>query len=145
MSGVNENEGQSGAGENRTRVGHTKADETDTYVGRGPGSRDMTETTIGNRGWLGNPFPVEDIDESEIQDGETAREASVRMFRDVFEDRLRRDDQFKAAVRDLSGDVLGCWCQRVDEDGDLCHAEVIAEHADRLAAEATTDSDLSGK
>ena len=33
----------------------------------------------------------------------------------------------------LAGKTLGCWCQRLDEDSPACHAEVIAEHADRLA------------
>jgi len=113
------------AGDQQTRVGHCKSDPTDVYVGRGPGGRDMTETPVGERGWLGNPFTVDDYDRTE----------SIARFRTTFEERLIEDDEFRAAVRELSGDVLGCWCQRLDEDEPACHAEVIAEHADRLGAE----------
>jgi len=108
-----------------TRVGHTKADETDEYAGRGPGARDMTETPIGERGWLGNPFTVE----------EYSREESIERFRETFEDRLEEDVEFRDAVRNLHGKTLGCWCQRLEDDSPACHAEVIAEWADRLAEE----------
>jgi len=106
-----------------TKVGHTKADATDVYIGRGPGGRDMLETRIGSRGWLGNPHSVDDY----------GREGSIKRFRKAFEHRLENDPEFRARVRDLAGKTLGCWCQRVDDDGPACHGEVIAEHADRLA------------
>jgi len=109
----------------QTRVGHCKADETDVYAGRGPGGRDMTETPVGKRGWLGNPYTLDDYDRAE----------SIAEFREHFEDRLDEDKAFREAVRDLAGDVLGCWCQRLDDNEPACHAEVIAEHADRLGAE----------
>jgi|APHM01.1.fsa_nt_gi hypothetical protein len=108
-----------------TRVGHTMADSTDVYVGRGDGSRDMTETPVGVRGWLGNPYPADEF----------GREECIEMFRRDFEQRLNEDPGFRSAVADLSGQVLGCWCQRLDEDSPACHAEVIAEWADRLADE----------
>lgn len=111
--------------ERTTQVGHCKADETDVYVGRGPKGRDMLNTPIGKRGWLGNPHTVEDH----------GREGSIKRFRRAFEHRLENDPEFAARVRDLHGKVLGCWCQRLGADGPACHAEVIAEHADRLAAE----------
>lgn len=110
----------------QTRVGHTKADETDVYAGRGKGGRNMKNTKIGTRGWLGNPHRLED--------GYTRAE-SIDLFRDDFEGKLRGDDEFREAVRELSGKTLGCWCQHLDEDGPACHAEVIAEWADKLAAE----------
>jgi len=108
----------------RTRVGHTKRDETDIYIGRGPGGRDMLSTPIGKRGWLGNPHTVEDH----------GREGSIERFRKAFEHRLENDPEFRARVRDLAGKTLGCWCQAVDEDAPACHGEVIAEHADRLVS-----------
>jgi hypothetical protein len=86
----------------------------------------MLDAKIGTRGWLGNPFTVEDY----------GREGCIEEFRDAFEERLETDDEFRAAVADLSGKTLGCWCQRVDEDSPACHGEVIAEWADRLGAEA---------
>ena len=110
------------SGTELTRVGHCKADETDVYVGRGPNGRDVTETEIGERGWLGNPFSLDDH----------SREHSIERFRQVFIQRIQDDGEFTAAVAGLSGRTLGCWCQRLDESGPACHAEVIADHADRL-------------
>jgi hypothetical protein len=109
-----------------TRVGHCKADETDVYAGRGRNGRDMLSVgKPGMRGWLGNPFTVDDH----------GREESIQKFREAFEDKLERDHEFRVRVRELHGETLGCWCQRLDDDGPSCHAEVIAEHADRLAEE----------
>lgn len=105
-----------------TQVGHVKQDPIDVYVGRGPGGRDMTETPIGERGWLGNPYTLEEHD----------REESIRLFRDDFEHRLETDDAFRDAVQDLAGKTLGCWCQRLDDDGPACHGEVIAEVVESL-------------
>jgi len=108
-----------------TRVGHCKQDKTHEYIGRGTGSRDMHETPVGQRGWLGNPYTLDDY----------SREESIKLFRQDFEDRLTRDAEFRDAVRDLAGCVLLCWCQEYGADAPACHAEVIAEHADRLAGE----------
>jgi len=106
-----------------TKVGHCKQDSTDVYVGRGPNGRTMLDTRPTQRGWLGNPFPLESH----------SRDESIRKFRAVFEDKLERDDEFRQAVAELSGKTLGCWCQSVDDDSPACHGKVIAEHADRLA------------
>lgn len=108
----------------RTRVGHCKADETDVYIGRGPGGRAIDETPIGDRGWLGNPYPLDEVE---------SRAASIEAFRADLVARLKVDDEFREAVEDLSGKTLGCWCQSLDEDRPACHGDVIAEHADRLA------------
>lgn len=110
-----------------TRVGHAKADPTDVYAGRGKDQADMLDVTPTYRGWLGNPFLLDDG---------YSRSESIKRFRRVFEWRLQADSEFRAAVRELSGKTLGCWCQRLDEDSPACHAEVIAEHADRLAGES---------
>ena len=110
-----------------TQVGHTKADPTDTYIGRGPDGRHLhTTDAIGDRGWLGNPYPV--------GDGYT-REESIAEFRDDFEHRLKHDGAFREAVADLYGARLGCWCQRLDEHAPPCHGEVIAEWVERLNTE----------
>lgn len=115
----------------RTRVGHCKADETDVYAGRGQNGRHMlTVAKPGMRGWLGNPFTLENHN----------REESIERFEAAFVDKLQRDDEFRDVVRDLAGKTLGCWCQRLDEDEPDCHAEVVAEHADRLADEAGTET-----
>ena len=108
----------------RTRVGHCKRDDTDIYVGRGTDGRSMIDTAIGTRGWLGNPH--------RLDDGYTRAE-SIALFREDFEARLRGDDEFRAAVRNLAGKTLGCWCRTLADDEPACHADVIAEHAHRLA------------
>lgn len=107
----------------RTRVGHCKRDSTDVYSGRGSEGRNLNTVKIGARGWLGNPHTLEDY----------TREESIGQFREDFEAKLRGDEEFREAVADLSGKTLGCWCQGLEDDGPACHAEVIAEHADRLA------------
>ena len=107
----------------RTRVGHCKRDETDVYAGRGPDGANLLNTRVGERGWLGNPHTVE----------EEGREACIEKFRIDLNDMLARDAVFAEAVANLSGKTLGCWCQSLDEDEPACHAEVIAEAADRLA------------
>lgn len=119
------------SGTERTRVGHCKADETDVYAGRGPDAANLLNTRVGERGWLGNPHTVD----------ENGRELCIEKFRIDFENKLARDPTFAAAVADLSGQTLGCWCQRLDEDGPACHAEVIAEYADRLARSVETGTD----
>jgi hypothetical protein len=83
----------------------------------------MNNTEVGTRGWLGNPHA--------LSDG-YSRAESIDLFRDDFEAQIRGDDEFRQAVADLAGEALGCWCQRLDEDEPACHAEVIAEWADRL-------------
>ena len=114
---------QSTDGTEQTQVGHCKADEMDEYVGRGPGGRDMLSAEEpGQHGWLGNPFTVKTY----------GREGSIKRFRTVFVDKLERDEEFREAVSDLSGKVLGCWCQRLEDDEPACHAEVISKYADRL-------------
>lgn len=112
-----------------TRVGHCKRDKTDVYAGRGPNGANLLNTLVGDRGWLGNPHTVE-------QEG---RDGCIQKFRSDFEDKLSRDPTFAEAVKNLSGKTLGCWCQSVEDDEPACHAEVVAEWADRLA----TDTDRS--
>lgn len=106
-----------------TRVGHCKADETDVYAGRGQNGRHMLSVPPTGRGWLGNPFTVEEYE----------REESIEMFRKAFFNKLNRDEEFREAVAELHGQTLGCWCQRLDEGSPACHAEIIAKAADRLA------------
>jgi len=109
-----------------TKVGHCKKDETDVYIGRGNDQADMISATVNTRGWLGNPYTLEEYD----------REESIAKFQDTFEARINSDAQFRKAVRNLHGKTLGCWCQTVAQDEPACHGEVIAEWADKLATEA---------
>lgn len=110
-----------------TRVGHWLKDDCDVYAGRGKGGRDLLSVeTPGARGWLGNPHTVEDH----------GRGGAIVRFRKAFEHRLETDPGFREAVEALHGKVLGCWCQRLYQTEPLCHAEVIALWADRLADES---------
>jgi hypothetical protein len=113
--------------QHRTRVGHCRRDRTDEYIGRAGdgGERTIVNTAIHDRGWLGNPFRLDDGWD---------RVDSVENFRNVFVWRLRADSDFRTAVRNLHGKRLGCWCQELDDDGPLCHGEVIAEYADKLVS-----------
>jgi len=110
---------------NETKVGHCRKDETDVYIGRGKNSLGMQANPVGTRGWLGNPYTVEEYD----------REESIAKFRKTFEARIESDAQFRKAVSNLHGKTLGCWCQTVSQDEPACHGEVIAEWADKLATE----------
>lgn len=107
-----------------TKIGHCKTDDVDVYIGRGPGGRDMHTTPIGERGWLGNPYAVD----------EYGREESIDRFRSDFEDRLETDSEFRQAVRELAGKCLGCWCQNIEDDEPACHGEIIAASAEQLAS-----------
>lgn len=113
-----------------TRVGHCRKDNCSVYIGRADnGASHMMNTDIGKRGWLGNPFPVD----------EHGREGCIEKFRTEFEVLLNDDPEFKRAVRGLHGEILGCWCQRLNDDGPSCHGEIIAEWVDRLAEEANDE------
>lgn len=106
-----------------TQVGHCKQDDTDVYIGRGDhGNAHFLNTDIGDRGWLGNPFTVDDH----------GREDCVERFRTKFEAAIATDAELCDAVAALRGKTLGCWCQRLTDDGPRCHGEVIAEWADHL-------------
>lgn len=101
-----------------TQVGHCKRDETDVYIGRGPNGRDMMMTPVGERGWLGNPYTLEDY----------SREKSIESFRRDFHLRIQQDSDFRKAVEKLRGKTLGCWCRSVDEDKPACHGDVIVRY-----------------
>ena len=82
----------------------------------------MNEVPVGERGWLGNPYP----------EGQYGRERCIELFREDFEERIAEDDEFRKAVADLQGKTLGCWCRSVDAEEPACHGDVIAEWADKL-------------
>lgn len=119
------------SGSERTRVGHTKMDDTDVYIGRGPDGANLIDTPIGDRGWLGNPFTVEQWD----------RGPAIEAFRRVFNWRLASDSEFRDAVKELEGKTLGCWCQRTHEDGPGCHGEIIADYLSETSALSDTDTE----
>jgi len=106
-----------------TVVGHTWEDESDVYIGRNQTQGSMNEVPVGERGWLGNPYPEEQY----------GRERCIALFKQDFTERLESDPDFREAVKELSGKTLGCWCRRTHHDEPACHGDVIAEYADKLA------------
>ena len=109
-----------------TRVGHQTHLNEYVYIGRAnDGNSHMLNTEIGSPGWLGNPFPK----------SKHGRKECVDKFRVEFESRLKDEPEFRNAVASLSGSILGCYCQRLNDEGPLCHGEVIAEWADKLSNE----------
>lgn len=107
-----------------TAVSDIRFDSYDVYAGRGIGNKHLLNTPIGEQGWLGNPYHV----------GDYELERSLELYEEDFEARLDTDERFREAVSELSGSILGCYCQRLGGDSPACHAEVIAAHADRLAS-----------
>jgi len=112
-----------------TRVGHCQRDDVDVYIGRDRRDgelKHMNNTPIEEGGWLGNPYRLEDG---------YSREESAQLFEEDLKDRIESDPEFRGALIDLHGLVLGCWCQKLDQDEPSCHGEIIAIHVDRLAVE----------
>ena len=87
----------------KTTVVNVKGGRVDVYIGRG--------------GPFGNPFVLGvDGDRAEV----------IRKFGIYFKERLERDASFKAAVEELRGKRLGCFCAPLP-----CHGDVIAEYLDK--------------
>jgi hypothetical protein len=82
----------------KTRVVHCKKSKYDIYIGR-PSK------------W-GNPFRIEDCD---------SREECIAKFRAW----IMQQPELLAAVGELKGKTLGCWCKP-----QACHGDVLAELAD---------------
>lgn len=106
-----------------TRVGMWMHDECDVYAGRADGGdRHLLNTAPGDRGWLGNPYPVDEF----------GREQSIAMYTHAVLTKCERDPTFRDALGDLQGEgiVLGCWCRRLGEDGPPCHCDVLVRLID---------------
>lgn len=101
------------------QVGHCKKDNTNQYIGRGRNQCSMADTEPGSRGWLGNPYTVE----------EYGRERCLELFEKHFARKLLIDKSFCRAILTMLGNRLGCWCRRFDEDSPACHGDIIVEYA----------------
>lgn len=95
-----------------TRVVNRKEEEFTVDIGRSGGTNHMNNTPVGEPGWIGNPYP----------EAEYGRERCIELFREDFHDRLQSDPEFRRAVENLQGEVLGCYCKPRP-----CHGDVIVE------------------
>jgi hypothetical protein len=91
----------------------------DVYIGR-----QSKRAGLGKSKWA-NPFRVADEPNPKKRQFATAQEA-VEKYREWL---LMQPDLI-AAIPELVGQVLGCWC---DQTGD-CHGQVLADLANRYAA-----------
>lgn len=76
----------------------------------------LTNTEVGEPGWLGNPYRLKSAG------GDHTREESVRRYRELFHRMAAQNPEFRSAVKELRGSILLGWC--VPE---LCHGDVILE------------------
>lgn len=88
-----------------TSVVNLRTHRFDVYIGR---------AGKGHDGYFGNPIRLED---------EGQRVFVLQQFERYFYDRLDRDPEFKARVRELKGKVLGCFCKPK-----LCHGDIIVDY-----------------
>jgi hypothetical protein len=63
---------------------------------------------------FGNPFRLKE------DGGDYTREESVARYETWFKNKIQSDDDFRAAVEELRGETLGCWCKPKP-----CHGDVI--------------------
>lgn len=84
--------------------------------------RDECTRYIDRRSRFGNPFKIE-------QDGgEYTRAESIELYRGWFSGHIETSAEFRAAVEDLRGETLGCWCvaePTTQPEPLVCHGEVI--------------------
>ena len=104
-----------------------KDDPRFVYVGRSRGGR--VTPGVGSVGYFGNPYKVEDHGLEECLD----------LFRDYAEAKVLADPDYREAVRGLAEKTLVCYCAPkggVTKNHErVCHGQVLAEIAERLAKE----------
>lgn len=96
-------------------IGHVN-EPHDTYGGRHRGSG-IDENNPPHRGWLGNPYPVE----------EHGREQCIEMFEGDFIEKALDDHLFCNALLGLPGQVVACYCRHTDEQEPACHLDVVRD------------------
>jgi len=63
---------------------------------------------------FGNPFRLKK------DGGDYTRDESVDRYETRFKEKIKEDEDFQAAVEELRGSTLGCWCKPK-----RCHGDVI--------------------
>lgn len=85
----------------------------DVYGGRPRGGGDPRKVPVGQPGWLGNPYVVDDPEG-------TTREDVLRQFKRYFWQRLNSDPLYRRAVLALNDKTVACFCTPK-----RCHLDVI--------------------
>lgn len=94
-----------------TRVVHCRREPYDIYIGRGQGSR----------GKWGNPFSHKEGTQATFLVG--SREEAIEKYREW----ILGQPELLAALSELKGKTLGCWCKP-----QACHGDALAELADQV-------------
>jgi len=87
--------------------------------------REPFDVYIGRPSIFGNPYTHKDRASAEYK--VATREEAIKCFREYFLRRVEIDAEFRAAVMELRGKTLGCWCKP-----EACHGDVIREYLERL-------------
>jgi hypothetical protein len=96
----------------------------DAYGGRkrwGDVLHHAANTDPTDPGWLGNPYQM---------DGDTVAERRrvIAAWTRYFLARVQRDAEFRAAVENLRGQRVACWCRGVSQQrtpDTWCHLDVV--------------------
>ncbi|KKL49246.1 hypothetical protein LCGC14_2317450 [marine sediment metagenome] len=54
------------------------------------------------------------------------RKQSIEKYRRYFYLRIRDSEEFRQAVQELEGHILGCWCAPL-----ACHGDIIVEYLEK--------------
>lgn len=102
-----------------TKVVNVKKEaEYDVYIGRQKNHRAQIWTQPGQiMVDFGNPFPVP----------QHGRDRCIELFKEYFYRKIETDSDFRAAVLQLKGKTLGCFCKPL-----VCHGDVIANYLNSL-------------
>lgn len=105
-----------------TRVVHVNKEPFDIYIGRANRYKGLKTSR-----WA-NPFRIDAKNNS--------REDVIAEYRTYLE----RSPELLAALPELRGKVLGCWCVPAP-----CHGDVLAELADALPTDGPAHERRTGK
>jgi hypothetical protein len=109
-----------------TRVVH-RSESYDVYIGRGDGGNaHLKNTEIGETGWLGNPYRLDG------HGGIHTREQSLKHYCQDVLSRVETDPAFAAALADLKGQRLACYCRQSNESEPNCHGDILVQVIDAL-------------
>lgn len=94
------------------------SEEHDEFIGR-DGDTHLLNSEIGERGWLGNPFVLEE------HGGEYTRDESVARYCQAVLDLHDESPAFRRELWRLKDARLACFCRHAGEDGPKCHGDVL--------------------